>query len=176
MTGSAGAWGRRSSRTLPVSSSLRTSPCHLLQGEHLRAHETPSRHHQRLALGIIMSRKVVAKTAWYLDDKGCQRPADVSWGSDRQGTVQRKSVPGSEHCADALPARHASAQSTKFQSLVAKDERSRSGLTTPSFAGAPRAQHAHALECDLSMLAGGVSYCRFSFHGGVKHVPATGHR
>ena len=82
----------------------------------------------------------------------------------------KESVPGSERCADALLARHASAQSTTIQSLVAKDERSRSGLTTPSIAGAPRAQHAHALESELSMLTGGVSYCRFSFHGGVKHV------
>lgn len=34
-------------------------------------------------------------------------------------------------------------------------------------------KHAHALEKELSMLTGGVSYCRFSFHGGVKHVSTT---
>ena len=86
-----------------------------------------------------MSRKVIAKAARYLDNEWCQRPADISCGSSRQGAVQRKVAALPEHCADALRARHASAQSTTIQSLVAKDERSRSGLTTPSIAGAPRA-------------------------------------
>ena len=122
-----------------------------------------------------MSRKVIAKAARYLDDKECQRPANVSCRSGRQGTLPRK-VPGSERCADALLG-HGMLQlkARQFRAwwrrMNGRGPVSRH-LQLPASRGL---KHAHALESELSMLTGGVSYCRFSFHGGVKHVhdPAT---
>ena len=117
-----------------------------------------------------MSRKVIAKAARYLDDKECQRPANVSCGSGRQGTLPRKvcRVPSvaPTHCWHGMLQLKARQFRAWWRRMNGRGPVSRH-LQLPARRGL---KHAHALESELSMLTGGVSYCRFSFHGGVKHV------
>ena len=117
-----------------------------------------------------MSRKVIAKAARYLDDKECQRPANVSCGSGRQGTLPRKvcRVPSVAltHCWHGMLQLKARQFRAWWRRMNGRGPVSRH-LQLPARRGL---KHAHALESELSMLTGGVSYCRFSFHGGVKHV------
>ena len=170
MTGSAGAWGRRSSRTLPTSWSLRTSPCHLLQGEHLRAHPTPrspstaSTRDQSCRGRSLPRQRGIWTTSGVIDRQ--TSVAEAAGKVRSKGKWQRCPSVALTHCWHGMLQLKARQFRAWWRRMNGRGPVSRH-LQLPAGRGL---KHAHALEKELSMLTGGVSYCRFSFHGGVKHV------